>query len=1034
MTLPPANLFLSHAGADTGAARALKKKILAAPIAKKAGLSVWFDKDDLEAGRDWQEQLEAAIAAASAFAVYIGEGDVSRWVTREVRLALSQAVDRPDFRFVPVFARDPSAADGLPTFARQYQGVIDPLGDPGAMQALLAAVTSQEPAKVQLVDEPFVGPEAMTEAQADLFFGRSNEISDLIGRCKRHEIVAVIADSGAGKSSLVQAGLIPEFYGGALEDRPTSGALRRQRVAIVMNPAGAPLERLKIGLTHAAERLGKQPDEIAALRKRLDLSDPSESAFALRCDLDPQTTDTLLVVDQFEELLTQTPSAQRQPFVDFLMALVDPHAQRRFRIVLTMRADYANLLKRFPALHEALCVSNGAPTLRLKGISDQGLEQVVKRPLAMGGVAPQTADTLFELVHKDKQDQPGDLALVQIALWAAWRRHKDDGNNLLQCYADINGVQGALAHEAGRVLEKLPQSDHSLLESILMRLIQLGDTGGAVRRLASMGEFDGRKTQLISDLADKKGGRLLVTGDDTVQISHEALIRQWDWLQDLADRNAGASRVLMRLIDRAKAWDAASSPALPSMERRERIRRLLRRIFGRTAGNPVADFPASRSDLEDFERLRNSHAGWLSANELEFVEAGVANRQAQVQEDEFLTTSLRTMWAYLSLATVVLTVVLMILVVYAVQLSRSQKQIEESSAKTLTAMAKVEFETGNHLTAVKAALAALQKASSLGQQPDPTLVLTLREAFLSAGTRLEGHKSLVHAGAFSPDSKQVVTVSGDKTAIVWDVPGGKMARVIRAPGESFERAVFAPDSTRIATADRDKVVWIWPAEANADPLKIDTGLTSMTKLEFSGDGARILVLSLQIKPKISLDVSAWDARTGTPVKPADADVKTMKTEWQAKTLKSDWLDKNLTPTIIQRPSDGSIRIWSFTDMLGSFPAMIQDTAPYVPWASPVLPMFNPFMSFGRSPTLSPDGRYCLAVQSGKTALLCDLRGLSADVVPAACDLLEKHKTMDVADLEKKFRLTGIEPICTPEQRKTELPVRIVPVTDKVQFN
>ncbi len=84
-------LFLSHAGADTEAARRLKRR-LDAPEARAAGLRVWFDKDDLRPDEGWQAQLEEAVGKrASAFAVYVGSKGVVNWVEAEVRLALSRA-------------------------------------------------------------------------------------------------------------------------------------------------------------------------------------------------------------------------------------------------------------------------------------------------------------------------------------------------------------------------------------------------------------------------------------------------------------------------------------------------------------------------------------------------------------------------------------------------------------------------------------------------------------------------------------------------------------------------------------------------------------------------------------------------------------------------------------------------------------------------------------------------------------------------------------------------------------------------------
>src|SRR5262245_16989383 len=85
-------LFLSHSGSDTEAARALKKRIEECPAAKEARLKVWFDKDDLKAGKSWQAQLAATIEKeADAFAVLLGASGVINWVEAEVEVALSRA-------------------------------------------------------------------------------------------------------------------------------------------------------------------------------------------------------------------------------------------------------------------------------------------------------------------------------------------------------------------------------------------------------------------------------------------------------------------------------------------------------------------------------------------------------------------------------------------------------------------------------------------------------------------------------------------------------------------------------------------------------------------------------------------------------------------------------------------------------------------------------------------------------------------------------------------------------------------------------
>ena len=86
-----------------------------------------------------------------------------------------------------------------------------------------------------------------------------------------------------------------------------------------MRPGANPEEGLRTGVSEAAEKLGRSRDERAGLRRRIALDDPSETAFALQCDLPTKKTATLLIVDQFEELFTATPNALAAPFVRLLL-------------------------------------------------------------------------------------------------------------------------------------------------------------------------------------------------------------------------------------------------------------------------------------------------------------------------------------------------------------------------------------------------------------------------------------------------------------------------------------------------------------------------------------------------------------------------------------------------------------------------------------------------------------------------------------------------------------------------------------------
>ena len=325
---PKLCLFLSHSGLDTESARELKRRILESPDARHANLTVWFDKDDLPVGPDWQERIEIAITReATAFAVYVGSRGVMNWVQREVRLGLVRATGEGAIPFIPIFAR--ASFTDLPPFAQQHQGVSDPLNNSVEFAKLMRAILGKDKGEpAHLTDQPFVGLRAMTEREADRFFGREAEVTELIEDLRRNRLVAIVADSGAGKSSLAMAGLAPSFRGGMLAEPSRHGPEDQVWHVVVMRPNGNPLEGLRLGVTEAAERMGLAPNERAGLRHRLRLDDLGEATYALRCDLPAKATQTLLIVDQFDELLTQTPEVSRQAFVDFLLELARPRELR----------------------------------------------------------------------------------------------------------------------------------------------------------------------------------------------------------------------------------------------------------------------------------------------------------------------------------------------------------------------------------------------------------------------------------------------------------------------------------------------------------------------------------------------------------------------------------------------------------------------------------------------------------------------------------------------------------------------------------
>jgi WD40 repeat protein len=807
----PRLLFLSHSGIDTEAAKALKARITAAPAAREHGLNIWFDKDDLRAGEPWQSQLEEAIGISQAFAVYVGSKGVVNWVEAEVRLGLSRAITEPDYRFVPILAGTAPNSEALPGFARQFQGVADVEAKPEQFDRLMRAVLGgAEAGQLQLETEPFFGLRAIDESRSHLFFGRKKETEALVALVHRMPLVLVTGDSGSGKSSLVRAGLVPRFRGGALalldDSRPGDTIWH----VVTTRPRNQPFRQLGDAVDEAAKDLGLSLADRGTLADWAASGELDKVRRGLRCDLSPERVQVLLVVDQFEELLTITPPELRGPFIDLLLELSDP-AEGRHKVVLTMRHDYANLCNAYERLKTRLDGDDRRARFLLGRMSDEGLRQIVAEPLRLARIETADREALASQVLRDVGERPGDLALVQMALTETWHARAQHGGNLLRAYADVGRVEGALAKAAEHVRTKmLGVEQRGLLVSILLRLVRLGDTGGATRRVASCQEFDDARWSLVQKLASEQGKRLVLlrgsAEQPTVEIAHEALVTAWPYFQNLLQETADDKRILDALIPRAQAWAAQKDES-------ERAKRL-----------------AVGADLEFFAGLLDRRGAWLSGDERGFIDASTAADHARRERDSLMTRGLQQ----------------------AAKLARANE------SRALAALSEVACRQGRYIDAVKLALAAWPRS------PDddrPRLRAAINA--LGAAEPLQRqmipplrHEGGVRGAAFSRDGSRILTWSDDKTARLWDAATASEILQLRHESHVFG-ATFSRDESRILTWSDDKTARLWDAASGKEILQLrhEDGVKGAA---FSRDESRILTSS-------DKTARLWDAATGREI-------------------------------------------------------------------------------------------------------------------------------------------------------------------------
>ncbi len=365
---------------------------------------------------------------------------------------------------------------------------------------------------------PYPGMAPFTEADSDRFFGREDDIQELIADLHVYRFLAVIGPSGSGKSSLVLAGLAP-----ALRTSSLFGS--GDWLVRVFRPTADPLDALGNAVKDS----------------------PADPAWATTADPKPQRL--LLVADQFEELFTLAPS-QVTPFASRLATV---YQVPKCFVVMTARADfYAELMA------TSLWPTIQAHRFEIAPLTEDGLREAIVKPAATVGV--HIDDALVERLVRDAGGEPGILPLVQETLLLMWDR-LERHYLPLSAYDAVTrggepgrtGLQAAIARRAESAYGSLSPDGQQVARRIFVSLVQFGEGRADTRRQATVSELHGLSDNpaLVDDtLRSLADSRLIVLGGDqsertgqpetTVDIAHEALISGWPrfqrWL--LEDRDA----------------------------------------------------------------------------------------------------------------------------------------------------------------------------------------------------------------------------------------------------------------------------------------------------------------------------------------------------------------------------------------------------------------------------------------------------------------------------------------------------------------
>jgi WD40 repeat protein len=716
-------------------------------------------------------------------------------------------------------------------------------------------------------DCPYKGLAAFTEVDAAMFFGREQLTARLVNRlaCRYRDggpPVALLGASGAGKSSLLAAGLLPALRRGQL-GVPGSADWSR----LLFTPSADPLAALASALAGA---IGREPDGLAALLQ----ADPGRLArWLYEAGKAAHTTSVaggrhLLVVDQFEEVFTQcADDTARQSFIEAICTAaaggdaVEPAAL----VVIGVRADLAAHLAAYPRLRESL---ETQPIL-VGPMSRDELRCAIEQPAAAAGLTLEPG--LVDFVLDDLGTRPagegtaegayevGRLPLLSHALFVTCQRSR--GTRLtLADYRSAGGIRRALASSAEAILAQFDEAHRETARSLLLDLVQIGDGADDSRRRLPLARLlagalhPERRQRVLAALA-APDARLITIHEDTVEITHEALLHAWPSLRGWIDTDRAGQLTRQRLEDDANAWhDDRQDPG----HLYQGTRLTLALDWASTAGNQAQLSPRARAFLDAGRRhgrRRRLRAITVltvlllvvtSVGAIALVQWRGALRQRNAAEDAQVRATVEALLARADTVRDTDPRAALRLALAANKIVAG-RQTRSNLLETLIDTDRITASLTGHDDGVLS-VAVASDGHMVATGSDDGTVILWDVADLAhprpRGKPLTGYGDRVLSVAFAPDGSTLATGSGDGTMILWDVTD---------PDKPFRRSTltgfaggvwsvaFAPDGTTLATGGGDGNVLLWdvrnPDGPRSRPLGRHAG--GVLSVVFTPDGATI---------------------------------------------------------------------------------------------------------------------------------------------------------------------------------------------------
>lgn len=743
---------------------------------------------------------------------------------------------------------------------------------------------------------PYAGLAAFQEQDAARFFGRETMVEQITSRLVDQPLLALVGASGAGKSSLVRAGVIP--------------ALRRGGDAwesFIMRPGPKPLLALADVLhQHSWQRSshtanappstqGESVNMTAILRKLR--SEPGYLGVQVRARAKRRREKALLFIDQFEEIYTLASEEEREAFLQCLVGVADDPSSP-VRVIVSIRHDFLDRVA-FGSSIFADLMSRG--TVLVGPLDRRGLQRALVAPAEALSYRFESESLVAEMLDT-LEKTAGALPLLQFTAARLWAGRDIDRRMLTTAsYRAFGGVEGALTSHADSVISSMIETEKQWARVLILRLVTPERTR-AIATGQELSEIGGAEKVPVERVLDKLvDARLLVVestrgGGSTVELVHESLIERWPRLSQWLDEADDDVQFRNRLRTAAKEWEAGghSEGLVWRGDAAAETRR-----FWKTHGawGEERQGRLAGPNIQPSDRI----AAELNARETAFVQAVL---EIDDRERRFRRRAIASGFVFLAVIVIVVSSL-------ALQSRREARralagELEAQAQRNEARAQKAEAERNAARARNVTRMAAARQLSN-----DPVMMLALlreiEKETTPAGWRELAPRALAandladmvffhddtRAIAWSPDSRRIATGSNDKTVRIWNLDGTGEPIVYRRHTNGIFAIAWSPDGQRIASASSDQTVHVWNADGAGEPIVFKGHDAAVRVVAWHPDGKRLFTGA------VNKTMGIWNIDGTGSVVPIDIDHGYAHTS--AWSPDREW--------VVTGGKDGKVRLW-----------------------------------------------------------------------------------------------------------------------------